>query len=652
MISLPVANWFFPAASARLSLACALLLVASVGRAAQFTIAGPTGSGLFGSTVTTLPNGNIVVIDPGFDFEAITDVGAVYLYRPNGTLISTLRGSSANDRIGSEGVVVLANGNYVVASSNWDNGAIANAGAVTFGSGTSGISGVVSAANSLVGSSASDFVGNAGVTALSNGNYVVRSVSWNNGAATSAGAVTLGSGTSGISGVVSAANSLVGSSASDFVGNAGVTAMSNGNYVVSSPNWDNGAITDVGAATFGSGTSGIRGVVSAANSLVGSSASDQVGNFGVTALSNGNYVVSSPTWDNGAIVNAGAATFGSGTSGVSGVVSATNSLVGSSAIDNVSIGVTALSNGNYVVRSAAWDNGVIVNAGAATFGSGTSGVSGVVSATNSLVGSSASDQVGNFGVTALSNGNYVVLSRDWDNGAITDAGAATFGSGTSGISGVVSAANSLVGSSASDQVGSFGVTALSNGNYVVLSRDWDNGAIVNAGAVTLSLSNGSIVGTITNTHSVLGTLASQGGSHSFSYDALRNQLAVGQPASNRVVLQRTGIATTISIVGDTPDPSLVGQPVTFTATVSASPNAPTNGQVRFTASTGQSCVDTTPTATSTTSANFSCTIAFTSNGVTSVSAEYTGSIIHAYSGSGPETHTTIVAELIFANGFE
>ena len=56
-------------------------------------------------------------------------------------------------------------------------------------------------------------------------------------------------------------------------------------------------------------------------------------------------------------------------------------------------------------------------------------------------------------MTALSNGNYVVRSPDWDNGAATDAGAVTWGSGTAGVSGVVSAANSLVGTTANNQVG-------------------------------------------------------------------------------------------------------------------------------------------------------------------------------------------------------
>ena len=59
---------------------------------------------------------------------------------------------------------------------------------------------------------------------------------------------------------------------------------------------------DAGAATWGSGTTGVKGLVGAANSLVGSTADDTVtvGDYGVTALTNGNYVVGSPYWNNGA----------------------------------------------------------------------------------------------------------------------------------------------------------------------------------------------------------------------------------------------------------------------------------------------------------------------------------------------------------------
>ena len=197
-----------------------------------------------------------------------------------------------------------------------------------------------------------DFVGFSGVTPLEGGNYVVSSSDWNNGAATRAGAVTFGSGTTGITGEVSAANSLVGTTANDTVGSSGVTPLEGGNYVVRSPFWNNGAATRAGAVTFGSGTTGITGEVSAANSLVGTTANDTVGGSGVTPLEGGNYVVSSseigitePRPD------AGAVTFGSGTTGVVGPVSA-DKLAGRNhchLTKLVASGVTPLEGGNYVV---------------------------------------------------------------------------------------------------------------------------------------------------------------------------------------------------------------------------------------------------------------------------------------------------------------
>ncbi len=482
--------------------------------------------------VAALTNGNYVVVSFNWTNGAADSAGAVTW--GSGTAgvtgvvsaANSLVGSKENDSVGSSGVTALTNGNYVVDSPDWTNGAAANAGAVTWGSGTAGVSGAVSDSNSLVGSRAHDGVGDELVTALTNGNYVVNSSFWNNGAATSAGAITWGSGTAGITGAVSAANSLVGTTASDQIGFGGsaVTPLTNGNYVVSSPNWTNGAAGSAGAVTWGSGTAGITGAVSAANSLVGTTTNDQVGGDmaalgwgffnSVTALSNGNYVVDSPIWNNGAVSNAGAVTWGNGTAGITGAVSAANSLVGSTANDSVgSSGVTALTNGNYVVSSPGWNNGAATEAGAVTWGNGTTGVSGPVSTTSSLVGSTANDLVGagaSFGVTALSSGNYVVSSPYWTNGAAANAGAVTWGSGTAGVSGAVSATNSLIGSSANDSVGSSGATALANGNYVVGTPNWSNGAAANAGAVTLGSGTAGVSGVISTTNSLVGSVANSG----------------------------------------------------------------------------------------------------------------------------------------------
>ena len=407
---------------------------------AQTDIAGPAGSGTFGTTVTVLANGNIVVTDPTYTDPAnpgVTGIGAVYLY-DGATLaiISTLKGSTANDNVGGDGVTVLTNGNYVVDSPNWDNPSPAkiDVGAVTWCSATTGCNGAVSAANSLIGGTASDFVGGyGGVTALTNGNYVVSSLLWSNpsGSISSVGAVTWGNGAGGTVGLVLSTNSLIGGTANDQVGfGAGVTALTNGNYVVKSPLWDNpsGSKIDTGAATWGNGMGGTVGLVTSANSLIGGTTNDLVG-LGVTALTNGNYVVSSFLWSNpsGPISSVGAVTWGNGTTGITGLVTSSNSLIGGTAYDQVGGGgVTALTNDNYVVGSNTWDNPspAKINVGAVTWGNGLGGTVGLVTSANSLIGGTASDFVGSSGVTALTNGNYVVGSYAWDNpsGPITDVG--------------------------------------------------------------------------------------------------------------------------------------------------------------------------------------------------------------------------------------
>src|SRR5262249_10405037 len=168
-----------------------------------------------------------------------------------------------------------------------------------------------------------------------------------------------------------------------------------------------------------------RGPAGARKSLVGRVPGDMVGTGSlVAALSSGNYVVLIPTWNS----NRGAATWGDGTAGVRGVVSEANSLVGSDPGDRVGVGGTLLSNGNYVIRSPFWNG----NRGAVTRGDGTAGVRGVVSEANSLVGSSPNDYVGSLntsgssGLTLLSNGNFVVRSALWSGSR----GAATWVSGT------------------------------------------------------------------------------------------------------------------------------------------------------------------------------------------------------------------------------
>ena len=150
-----------------------------------------------------------------------------------------------------------------------------------------------------------------------------------------AGAVTLASDAHGVDGVISGSNSLVGAASGDQIGSGGITVLGNSNIVVLSPEFNNGA----GAATFmpvpSNGGTPVTGVVSSTNSLVGSASGDEVGSGGVIQLSNGgNFLVLSPNWNNGA----GAITNGDDFAGLNGVVSASNSLVGAAAGDHVGTG--------------------------------------------------------------------------------------------------------------------------------------------------------------------------------------------------------------------------------------------------------------------------------------------------------------------------
>nr|WP_226895569.1 Ig-like domain-containing protein [Luteolibacter marinus] len=513
-------------------------------------VPGPPGSGNFGARLTRLPDGAYLVTDPEYDGPgANPDVGAVHLYNSAWQRIGSLTGSRPNDRVGSGGIVVLPGNAFAVISPDWDNGASTDAGAVTWCTPGS-FGGTVSATNSLVGgapgdrvggggitrlpgfacvvlspswdrpglmdagaatwvdpdqppvgdlalvpslvgATSGDRVGSAGVTVLPGGDYLVKSPEWNQPGAVSAGAITWCSGTAGRTGEASDLNSLVGSSAYDEVGAGHIEILENGDFVVISSFWDNGTFVDAGAATWANGASGIAGAISDANSLVGDSADDRVGSSGVLSLSGGDFVIVSPLWDaSPTAMDAGAVTWGNAGSGIAGSISAGNSLVGTRGGDQVgSGGVLRLDcpGGicNYAVVSPNWDqSSSVTNVGAVTWAPGVTGLAGAVSSINSLTGLARDNRIGNGGVALLPDGNLVIISPDWGTGGVPSRGAATPFNGSTSMTGTVGSANSLTGSTAGDRVGSGGVEVLADGNFVVISPEWDRAGIADAGAVT------------------------------------------------------------------------------------------------------------------------------------------------------------------------
>ena len=487
---------------------CAGLLGAASAAASQFDIVGPAGSHSFGTAITLLPNGNIVVSDPDYDEPGAAGVGAVRLYSAAGALISTLKGSTAGDHVGSDGIVVLANGNFVVCSGVWHNGSAA--GAVTWAPGGSGVDGVVSIGNSLVGAPGDEFGSRyynpaACVVALTNGNFVVPTPKWNG----ARGAATWGNGATGSVGAIGAQNSLVGTSFTDQVGKR-VVPLTNGNYVVVSRFWDNTVNAyaqnwqDAGAVTWGNGSTGkygpagVYGQITESNSMVGKDGDNLVSTDAIVALANGNYVFGSPNFSSldPLLYHGGAATWVSGSTGTPvGYVSTTNSLVGHSDDALGYDGIVALTNGNYVVISRYWSGGK----GAVTWANGAAAATGFAdAATNSLVGSVQND-FQDATVVALSNGNYVVSTPKWDGGG-TDKGAVTWGNGASGSYGMIGyGGNVLTGSTSGDMAGASTVV-LTNGNYVTCAPGFSS----QKGALSWGNGSGGTTGTVSTLNSLAG----------------------------------------------------------------------------------------------------------------------------------------------------
>ncbi|MEP4545519.1 MAG: hypothetical protein ABJ000_05010 [Saccharospirillum sp.] len=408
----------------------------------------------FGSQVVILDNGNIVITDPG-DSSVADNNGAVHLYDADTRdLIDSIYGDSSNDRIGLGGVTALGN-NYIITSESDDDGALTDAGSVRLMNGETGAQ-----INAVFGSEAGDFLGFGGVTVLANGNYVVVSPGDRDGAITSAGSVRLIDGSTGAQ-----ISALLGNQSGDSIGSKGVAVLDNGNYVVVSPADRNGLIGSAGSVRLMNGSTGAQISV-----LEGAAANLSLGSGGVQTLSNNNYVVASPSDATGGMFSNGSVRLFNGSTGAQ-----INAFFGDEASDRFGSEILALTNDNVVVLSPDDDDGAFNNVGSISLVNGTTG-----NLINDFFGDGSDDSLGlrrtGFTLaleksgTALSNGNFVVVST-FDDGWAVDAGSVRLFNGVTGVQ-----IDVLYGDQTDDQLGSEGVTALSNGHYVIGSG-LDDGAM-------------------------------------------------------------------------------------------------------------------------------------------------------------------------------
>ncbi|MBC7438049.1 MAG: filamentous hemagglutinin N-terminal domain-containing protein, partial [Bdellovibrionales bacterium] len=485
------------------------------------------GAGNFGASIINIGSNRVLVTDP-FDTAGGTNAGAIYIYdKTTGGLLSALTGSHNGDFVGSNYQSV--NSALVFKANAWNS----NLGAWTWiqAGSTASLpgSGVISSANSLLGTAANDLA-SASLYSVANGRNLLVASSYGGGA----GALATFAGT-GFAGTLDSTNALVGSVATDNIGNYGAISLPNNYYAVFSRNWGGtkGAITVIDTAQ------ALSGVLSSANSLVGSATGDFVGNTtgAFRQFSNGKVMVFSSQWGGGK----GAFTVFDSASLVKGTVDASTSLVGSSTSDGSNFFVqncftygscaSYFSPEYFLITNPQWNGGM----GSVTVLDQTVSAAfqpvGTLSTGNSLIGN-AGDQVGSGGVTVygsklfvssptwgsgkgavtfvdgssvkvkglvnISEPNTVVGTAVGDfNGMATYSGvvpnkllliAPNYGSGKgamaflgdSGVSGVLDDGKSLIGTNAGDRVGSGGFTTAST-YWVLKSPNWQS----NTGAITI-----------------------------------------------------------------------------------------------------------------------------------------------------------------------
>jgi len=503
----------------------------------------------FGQLVVILSNGNIVVSDPN-DSSVAANNGAVHLYNPvTQMLIASIYGDDANDQVGLGSITALANGNFVLAAPVDNLPGVAGAGTVRLINGVSGaqigstIAGddpadgmgfiVTALANDnfviaaplddlpgladagsvrlvdgttgleipgglITGDNVSDSLGSGGITALSNDNFVIASPFDTVSGVLLAGSVRLVDGTAG----TQLGTAIAGDNLGDSIGISGAIALPNGNYVIGTPSDDEGAV-DSGSVRLVDGNSGAQ---------IGTTIAGDGGNDGfgfVTALANSNYVIGAPFDDvaPGPVVNAGSVRLVSGVSGLE-----IGMIAGDTVNDQLGLGDTiALANNNFVFASFIDNVGAVVDAGSVRLVSGVSGLE-----IGMIAGDDNDDQLGLSvtGVTALANDNYVIASQLDDSG-LADNGSVRL---VDGMTGTLVVGGTITGSTANDQLGSGGVTALANNDYVIVSPLDDEGGIdfgsvrLVDGATGIQI-GASITGTVAGDMSMATVTGSPGGDY-------------------------------------------------------------------------------------------------------------------------------------------
>ena len=415
--------------------------------------------------IVALANDNFLIVSTNDDVAGITDAGSIRLINGStGEQINMISGDNANDQLGSDTVTQLNNGNYVIVSIQDDVSGVVDAGSVRLMDGSTG-----DPISTIVGEDDNDRIGSKGIAELGNGNFVIVSPTDQVNGVLGAGSIRLVSSTTGNQ----IGPAYVGDNATDNVGSDGITVLSNHNFVVASRGDDFGGIVDAGSVALIDGANGNT----LGTPIVGSFNWSNVGSGGVVALNNDNYTIASPDEADpiNLLAQSGSVRLMNGSTGAQ-----INILYGDDAGDNLgSGGLAALNNSNYVIASPQDTVTVGMNiygsAGTVRLMDGDSGMQ-----ISALVGDEMDDQFGKGSITALENGNFVIASYFSSENGVASAGSLRVINGTTGIE-----MNSILGDTTQDQPGNGGVIALPNQNILVISPTDDESGIEDTGSVRL-----------------------------------------------------------------------------------------------------------------------------------------------------------------------
>jgi len=417
------------------------------------------------SFVMSLPNSNFVIVSPDAREKGVIASGAVRLIDgQTGIQIGdVLVGDLVNDRLGSGGVTVLTKNNFVIASPSSSVNGLEDNGSVMLIDGATGMQ----IGSTIAGDNFSDNLGNGGVVALTNGNFVVVSYSDFVAGITNAGSIKLFDGNTG----VQIGNTIAGDNDDDRLGEPiffqaklvlSVKDLGNGNFVIASPNDTVAGINKAGSVMLVDGNTGLQ----IGSVFSGDDEEDQLGVLGATVLVNGNFVVASFQDDHNGIVDAGTVRLIDGITGtlIAGVIS------GGTGGDMLGSHLPlSLANGNFAVASPLYDDGANVNAGSVMLISGTTGLQ----IGSTVRGNHEEDQLG-INLEKLKNNNFVVVSRV-DGNETTYSGSVRLVDGETGVqlgNTIIGEPNDKLGNL---RVGTFnGIASLPNGNFVVPSPRVDD----------------------------------------------------------------------------------------------------------------------------------------------------------------------------------